>query len=127
MKAVEACPSQRNRVAGKGQCRPEKQDVVISYIVYARAVSILGLSSGAAFAASCPVMTALMAIPILGEWPPFIDWLAIVLISVAVCMWSAGADAASPGMIADTRFVRFGPLEIFTSSALWCLTAFASP
>jgi drug/metabolite transporter (DMT)-like permease len=63
---------------------------VISYIVYGRAVSILGASSGAAFAASCPAMTAFMAIPILGEWPSAIDWIAIALISVGVYVVSGG-------------------------------------
>jgi len=63
---------------------------VVSYIVYGRAVSILGASSGAAFAASCPAMTALMAIPLLGEWPTRVDWLAIVLISIGVYVVSGG-------------------------------------
>lgn len=63
---------------------------VISYIVYGRAVSILGASSGAAFAASCPAMTALMAIPILGEWPTTIDWMAILSISAGVYVVSGG-------------------------------------
>ena len=63
---------------------------VISYIVYGRAVSILGASSGAAFAASCPAMTALMAIPILGEWPTTTDWMAIIAISIGVYVVSGG-------------------------------------
>lgn len=63
---------------------------VISYIVYGRAVSILGASSGAAFAASCPAMTALMAIPILGEWPTTMDWVAIISISAGVYVVSGG-------------------------------------
>jgi drug/metabolite transporter (DMT)-like permease len=63
---------------------------VISYIVYGWAVSILGASSGAAFAASCPAMTALLAIPILGEWPTLVDWVAIVLISIGVYGVSGG-------------------------------------
>ena len=63
---------------------------VISYIVYGLAVGILGASSGSAFAASCPAMTALMAIPILGEWPTAIDWTAIILISVGVYFVSGG-------------------------------------
>jgi len=63
---------------------------VISYIVYGRAVSILGASSGAAFAASCPAMTALMAIPILGEWPTLTDWVAILSISLGVYVVSGG-------------------------------------
>src|SRR5215467_7902087 len=63
---------------------------VFSYVAYGLAVSILGASSGAAFAASCPAMTALMAIPILGEWPTAIDWIAIALISIGVYVVSGG-------------------------------------
>jgi drug/metabolite transporter (DMT)-like permease len=63
---------------------------VFSYVVYGRAVGILGASSGAAFGASCPAMTALMAIPILGEWPSAIDWIAITLISAGVYVVSGG-------------------------------------
>lgn len=63
---------------------------VFSYVLYGLAVSILGASSGAAFAALCPVMTAVMAIPILGEWPSFVDWAAIALISAGVYLVSGG-------------------------------------
>jgi drug/metabolite transporter (DMT)-like permease len=63
---------------------------VVSYIVYGVAVRILGASSGAAFAASCPAMTALLAIPILGEWPSPVDWAAITLISLGVYVVSGG-------------------------------------
>jgi drug/metabolite transporter (DMT)-like permease len=63
---------------------------VISLLLYGRAVSILGASSGAAFAALCPAMTALLAIPILGEWPAPMDWIAITLISAGVYVVSGG-------------------------------------
>jgi drug/metabolite transporter (DMT)-like permease len=63
---------------------------VLSYVIYGRAIQILGASSGAAFAASCPVMTALMAIPLLGEWPSPVDWAAIAVISVGVYVVSGG-------------------------------------
>ncbi len=63
---------------------------IISYLLYGRAVEILGASSGAAFAALCPAMTALLAIPILGEWPGAIDWMAIIMISVGVYIVSGG-------------------------------------
>lgn len=63
---------------------------VISYIVYGLAVSILGASGGTAIATSCPAMTALMPIPILGEWPSAVDWAAITLISVGVYVISGG-------------------------------------
>jgi drug/metabolite transporter (DMT)-like permease len=63
---------------------------IISLLLYGRAVAILGASSGAAFAALCPAMTALMAIPVLGEWPAMMDWLAIGLISTGVYIVSGG-------------------------------------
>jgi drug/metabolite transporter (DMT)-like permease len=63
---------------------------VISLLLYGRAVAILGASSGAAFAALCPAMTALLAVPILGEWPASTDWIAIALISVGVYVVSGG-------------------------------------
>jgi len=63
---------------------------VISLVLYGRAVSILGASSGAAFPALCPAMTAVLAIPILGEWPAAIDWIAIILISAGVYVVSGG-------------------------------------
>jgi drug/metabolite transporter (DMT)-like permease len=63
---------------------------VVSYLVYGLAINILGASSGAAFAASCPAMTALLAIPILGEWPSAVDWVAITLISIGVYIVSGG-------------------------------------
>lgn len=57
---------------------------VISLMLFGRAVSILGASSGSAFAALSPAMTALLAIPILGEWPATSDWVAMLLISAGV-------------------------------------------
>jgi drug/metabolite transporter (DMT)-like permease len=63
---------------------------ILSLVLYGRAVSILGASSGAAFAALCPALTALMGIPILGEWPARTDWIAICLISAGVYIVSSG-------------------------------------
>jgi drug/metabolite transporter (DMT)-like permease len=63
---------------------------VVSLMLYGRAVSILGASSGAAFAAFCPAMTALIAIPLLGEWPSSGDRVAIMAISVGVYLVSGG-------------------------------------
>jgi drug/metabolite transporter (DMT)-like permease len=63
---------------------------IVSLVFYGRAVSILGASSGAAFAALSPAMTAVMAIPILGEWPAAMDWIAIASISVGVYVVSGG-------------------------------------
>jgi len=47
-------------------------------------------TAGAVFVALTPAATALLAIPVLGEWPPVTDWLAISLISVGVYLLSGG-------------------------------------
>jgi drug/metabolite transporter (DMT)-like permease len=63
---------------------------IISLLLYGRAVSILGASSGAAFAALGPAITALLGIPVLGEWPTMLDWAAISAISAGVYIVSGG-------------------------------------
>jgi drug/metabolite transporter (DMT)-like permease len=63
---------------------------IVALLLYGRMVSILGATSGAAFLALTPAMTALMGIPILGELPSGIDWMAIALISVGVYVVSGG-------------------------------------
>lgn len=63
---------------------------VISFICIGRAVSLLGASNGSAFAALAPAITALLAIPILDEWPAVSDWIAMLLISVGVYIASGG-------------------------------------
>jgi drug/metabolite transporter (DMT)-like permease len=63
---------------------------VVAQVLFGRAVGILGASRAAAFAALAPAITALLAIPILGEWPATIDWIAILLISCGVYFVSGG-------------------------------------
>jgi drug/metabolite transporter (DMT)-like permease len=63
---------------------------IVSYWSYGRAVAILGASNGSAFAALSPAMTALVSIPLLGEWPAMGDWGAILLISFGVYVASGG-------------------------------------
>src|SRR5690242_5747563 len=63
---------------------------IVAQILYGRAVGLLGPSIGATLGALCPVMTALFAIPMLGELPSFGDWIAITLISVGVYFGSGG-------------------------------------
>jgi drug/metabolite transporter (DMT)-like permease len=63
---------------------------VVSQVLFGRAVGILGASRAAAFAALAPAITALLAIPILGEWPATSDWIAILLISCGVYFVSGG-------------------------------------
>jgi drug/metabolite transporter (DMT)-like permease len=61
---------------------------IISVVLYGRAVSILGASRAAAFGALVPALSALFAIPLLGEWPSEADWLGIALISAGVYLAS---------------------------------------
>jgi drug/metabolite transporter (DMT)-like permease len=63
---------------------------IVSLLLYGRAVAILGASSGAAFGALVPALSALFAIPLLGEWPNKADWVGIVLISAGVYVASGG-------------------------------------
>jgi drug/metabolite transporter (DMT)-like permease len=63
---------------------------IVSLLLYGRAVAILGASGGAAFGGLVPALSALFAIPILGEWPNETDWVAIVLISAGVYLASGG-------------------------------------
>jgi len=63
---------------------------IVALLLYGRMVSLLGATGGAAFVALTPVVTGLMAIPVLGEWPVAIDWIAIVVISVGVYVVSGG-------------------------------------
>ena len=74
---------------------------VVSLVLYGRAISLLGASSGSAFAALAPAITAILAIPILGEWPATSDWIAMILISLGVYIASGG--------LLPARRVRLAP------------------
>jgi drug/metabolite transporter (DMT)-like permease len=63
---------------------------VVSLVLYGRAIALIGASAGAAFGALVPALSALIAIPLLGEWPSRSDWLAIGLISSGVYLASGG-------------------------------------
>ncbi len=63
---------------------------IVALLLYGRMVGILGATRGAAFVALTPAITALVAIPMLGEWPSAIDWIAISLISLGVYLVSGG-------------------------------------
>jgi drug/metabolite transporter (DMT)-like permease len=63
---------------------------IVALLLYGRMVSLLGATSGAAFVALTPVITGLMGIPVLGEWPPATDWVAISVISIGVYVVSGG-------------------------------------
>jgi EamA-like transporter family len=96
---------------------------VISFWLYGRAVSILGASNGSAFAALSPVMTTLLAIPILGEWPATSDWIAMLLISGGVYTASGGLFPAPTGrsrsgsLTAREQIIRVCWRQVFALTA----------
>ncbi len=57
---------------------------IIALVLYGRAIVILGASGASAFGALVPALSALLAIPLLGEWPSETDWAGILLISAGV-------------------------------------------
>jgi drug/metabolite transporter (DMT)-like permease len=63
---------------------------IVALLLYGRMVGLLGATAGAAFVALTPATTALLGIPVLGEWPSAIDWVAIALISAGVYLVSGG-------------------------------------
>lgn len=63
---------------------------VLSLVLYARAVALLGASAAGAFLALGPVIATLLAIPLLDEWPSVEDWIGIAVISVGVYLASGG-------------------------------------
>jgi drug/metabolite transporter (DMT)-like permease len=63
---------------------------IASLVLYGRAVVILGASGGSALGALVPALSALLAIPLVGEWPTRADWFGILLISAGVYLASGG-------------------------------------
>jgi drug/metabolite transporter (DMT)-like permease len=63
---------------------------IVSLVLYGRAVAILGASGAAAFGALVPGLSALFAIPLLGEWPGGADWLGIAFVTAGVYLASGG-------------------------------------
>jgi EamA-like transporter family len=71
---------------------------IIALLLYGRMLSVLGATGGAAFVALTPAMAALLAIPLLGEWPSIVDWLAILMICVGVYLVSGGPATCKAGL-----------------------------
>jgi drug/metabolite transporter (DMT)-like permease len=86
----------------------------VSLALFGRSIMLLGASKAAAFVALVPVIAALMAIPVLGEWPTSIDWLAIGMITAGVYLASGapvpGWTAKIPQSGAQTLFKRCPPI-----------------
>jgi drug/metabolite transporter (DMT)-like permease len=65
---------------------------LVSMVLYGYAIALIGPSASAAFISLGPVIAALLAIPILHEWPSLTDWLGIFVISAGVFLASGGAQ-----------------------------------
>jgi hypothetical protein len=74
---------------------------IISLVLYCRAVLILGASGGSSFGALVPALSAVLAIPLLGEWPAASGWVGIVLISGRCVPGERGAAAGNPSPIIE--------------------------
>lgn len=63
---------------------------IVALLLYGRTVRILGATRAAAFVALTPVVTAILSIPTLGEWPSLADWVSIAIISAGVYVVGGG-------------------------------------
>lgn len=59
---------------------------LLSMAAYGFAVRRLGPAPAAAFAALTPALTALLAVPLLGEWPETVTWIGICAVSLGVAL-----------------------------------------
>ena len=68
---------------------------LLSMAAYSFAVRRLGAAPAAAFGALTPALTALLAIPLLGEWPETVTWIGIVAVSLGVALANGALPAAT--------------------------------
>ena len=61
---------------------------IVSLVLYGRVVVILGASGGSAFGALVPALSALLAVPLVGEWPNRTDWLGIMPLQISIMISS---------------------------------------
>jgi len=70
---------------------------VVSFIALNRAIATLGSMKASAFISAVPVLTAIIAIPVLGEQPPLADCAALVMITLGAVLASrVPLEAATP-------------------------------
>lgn len=69
---------------------------LLSMAAYGFAVRRLGAAPAAAFAALTPALTALLAIPLLGEWPDTVTWTGIVAVSLGVALANGAFSRYTP-------------------------------
>ena len=68
---------------------------VIAVLLFTTAVRSIGTSATAAMMAMVPGMAALVAIPVLGEWPSLFAWLGLLLATGGILL-AAGWRPATP-------------------------------
>ncbi len=61
---------------------------IVLLLLYGRAITVLGVSGGAAFLALVAALAAVFSILLLGEWPSDAGWASVFLISVGVYLAS---------------------------------------
>lgn len=59
---------------------------LIGFYCYNKAIALIGPSRASAFAAIIPLLTVLMAMPLLGEYPVAGDWVFVMLLSLGVLL-----------------------------------------
>ena len=96
----------------------------VSFIALNRAIAVLGCAKTSAFLSAVPVLTAIVAIPILGEQPPLAECVALVLITLGVGLASRVPEDARPipsialGERGSARLTEPKPEHARTSTAL---------
>jgi drug/metabolite transporter (DMT)-like permease len=69
---------------------------LLSMAAYGFAVRRLGAAPAAAFAALTPALTALLAVPLLGEWPEPVTWAGILAVSLGVALANGAFSRYAP-------------------------------
>ncbi len=80
----------------------------ISLALYGRAIQLLGAANAAAFVALGPIMAALAAIPVLGEWPSTGTWISILIVAAGVYL-ASGAPLATRALPLAARIQTAPP------------------
>jgi drug/metabolite transporter (DMT)-like permease len=69
---------------------------IVALFFFGEAVRRLGASRAAVLGSLTPALAALLAIPLLGEFPTHLTWVAIMVVSIGVVLASGGFSGRSP-------------------------------
>jgi len=70
---------------------------IVAFFFFGEAVRRLGASRAAVLGSFTPVFAALLGMPLLGEFPTRLTWVAIIVVSVGVVLASGGLSRAAGG------------------------------